>query len=69
VAQGRRLPREQIRSVYDGCLTYVDDPKRGADFDDDGKLIVVRGELAYYSRPQRLQISLGLASCVQFALQ
>jgi hypothetical protein len=27
-------------AFYEGCLTYVDDPERGADVDDDGKPIL-----------------------------
>jgi hypothetical protein len=34
-------------AFYEGCLTYVDDPERGADFDDDGKLILVPRRTAY----------------------
>jgi len=34
-------PENRSEAFYEGCLTYVDDPERGADFDDDGKLILV----------------------------
>ena len=34
-------PKNRSEAFYEGCLTYVDDPERGADFDDDGKPIVV----------------------------
>jgi len=33
-------PKNRSEAFYEGCLTYVDDPERGADFDDDGKEIV-----------------------------
>jgi hypothetical protein len=34
-------PENRSEAFYEGCLTYVDDPERDADFDDDGKLILV----------------------------
>src|SRR5499433_942938 len=34
-------PENRSEAFYEGCLTYVDDPERGADFDDDGRAIVV----------------------------
>jgi hypothetical protein len=34
-------PENRSQAFHEGCLTYVDDPERGADFDDDGKAIVV----------------------------
>ena len=33
-------PENRSEAFYEGCLTYVDDPDRGADFDDDGKPIL-----------------------------
>src|SRR5690242_18774683 len=30
-------PENRSEAFYEGCLTYVDDPDRGADFDDDGE--------------------------------
>jgi hypothetical protein len=38
---------EPVRAFYEGCLTYVDDPERGADFDDDGRAIVVPRRSSY----------------------
>jgi len=40
-------PENRSEAFYEGCLTYVDDPERGADFDDDGKLILVPRRTAY----------------------
>jgi hypothetical protein len=40
-------PENRSEAFYEGCLTYVDDPERGADFDDDGKLILVPRRAAY----------------------
>ena len=34
-------PDNRSEAFYEGCLTFVDDPERGADFDDDGEVIVV----------------------------
>src|SRR5262245_14337078 len=34
-------------AFYEGCLTYVDDPERDADFDDDGRAIVVPRRSSY----------------------
>src|SRR5215467_7860867 len=34
-------PENRSEAFYEGCLTYVDDPERGADYDDDGRAIVV----------------------------
>jgi hypothetical protein len=39
-------PENRSEAFYEGCLTYVDDPERGADFDDDGKEILVRRRTA-----------------------
>jgi hypothetical protein len=36
-----KCPDDRSEAFYEGCLTYVDDPERGADFDDDGELILV----------------------------
>jgi hypothetical protein len=33
-------PENRSEAFYEGCLTYVDDPERGADFDDCGKPIL-----------------------------
>jgi hypothetical protein len=33
-------PKNRSEAFYEGCLTYVDDPERGADFDGHGKEIV-----------------------------
>jgi hypothetical protein len=33
-------PENRSEAFYEGCLTYVDDPERGADFDDGGKPIL-----------------------------
>jgi hypothetical protein len=33
-------PKNRSESFYEGCLTYVDDPERGASFDSHGKEIV-----------------------------
>jgi hypothetical protein len=33
-------PENRSEAFYEGCLAYVDDPERGADFDDDGKVIL-----------------------------
>jgi len=33
-------PKNRSESFYEGCLTYVDDPERGASFDSNGKEIV-----------------------------
>jgi hypothetical protein len=33
-------PESRSEAFYEGCLAYVDDPERGADFDDGGKPIV-----------------------------
>lgn len=54
-------PESRSEAFYEGCLTYVDDPERGADVDDDGDPI-----------PRRLvtpRISLSVASVARFALQ
>ena len=32
-------PLNMSDAFYQGCLAYVDDPDRGADFDDDGEAI------------------------------
>jgi hypothetical protein len=40
-------PENRSEAFYEGCLTYVDDPERGADFDDDGRLILVPRRAAY----------------------
>ena len=32
-------PENRTEAFYEGCLTYVDDPERGADVDDDGQPI------------------------------
>ena len=34
-------PANSPDALYEGCLTYVDDPERGADLDDDGVPILV----------------------------
>ena len=34
-------PVNSSDAFYEGCLTYVDDPERGADLDDDGVPILV----------------------------
>jgi hypothetical protein len=34
-------PENRSEAFYEGCLAYVDDPERGADFDDDGTPIAV----------------------------
>jgi hypothetical protein len=34
-------PENRSEAFYEGCLVFVDNPERGADFDDDGKLILV----------------------------
>jgi hypothetical protein len=34
-------PANSSDAFYEGCLTYVDDPERGADLDDDGVPILV----------------------------
>jgi hypothetical protein len=36
-----KCPDDRSEAFYEGCLTYVDDAERGADFDDDGELILV----------------------------
>ena len=35
-----KCPDNRSEAIYEGCLTYVDDPERGADFDDDGNPIL-----------------------------
>jgi len=40
-------PENRSEAFYEGCLTYVDDPERGADFDDDGRAIVVPRRSSY----------------------
>jgi len=40
-------PENRSEAFYEGCLTYVDDPERGADFDDDGGAIVVPRRSSY----------------------
>jgi hypothetical protein len=40
-------PENRSEAFYEGCLTYVDDPERGADFDDDGKVIVLPTPTSY----------------------
>ena len=39
--------KNRSEAFYEGCLTYFDDPERGADFDDDGKTIVVPKPTSY----------------------
>jgi hypothetical protein len=34
-------------ALYEGCLTYVDDPDRGAELDDDGERIIVPRRTSY----------------------
>jgi len=34
-------PENRSEAFYEGCLTYVDDPERGADFDDEGRAIAI----------------------------
>jgi hypothetical protein len=55
-------PENSSEAFYEGCLTYVDDPERGADVDDDGE-----------PTPRRTlvtrRISLSVASVARFALQ
>jgi hypothetical protein len=53
-------PDNRSEAFYEGCLTYVDDPERGADFDDDDKLILVLRRAAYAG-----QSDLGLARPVR----
>jgi hypothetical protein len=36
-----KCPDDRSEAFYEGCLTYVDDPERGADFDDDGRAIII----------------------------
>jgi|SRR5215471_6171870 len=43
-------PENRSEAFYEGCLTYVDDPERGADFDDDGRAIVVPRRSSYGAR-------------------
>ena len=40
-------PENRSEAFYEGCLTYVDDPERGADFDDDGRAIAVPRRSSY----------------------
>ena len=40
-------PASSSDAFYEGCLTYVDDPERGADLDDDGVPILVPRRTAY----------------------
>jgi len=40
-------PENRSEAFYEGCLTFVDDPERGADFDDDGRAIVVPRRSSY----------------------
>ena len=40
-------PETRSEAFYEGCLTYVDDPDRGADLDDDGEAIVVPRRASY----------------------
>jgi hypothetical protein len=42
-----RCPENRSAASYEGCLTYVDDPERGAEFDDDGRAIVVPRRSSY----------------------
>jgi hypothetical protein len=40
-------PENRSEAFYEGCLTYVDDPQRGVDFDDEGRAIVVPRRSSY----------------------
>jgi hypothetical protein len=40
-------PENSSDAFYEGCLTYVDDPERGADLDDDGVPILVPKRASY----------------------
>src|SRR5262245_14004596 len=40
-------PENRSEAFHEGCLTYVDDPERGADFDDDGRAISVPRRSSY----------------------
>jgi hypothetical protein len=40
-------PENRSEAFYEGCLTCVDDPERGADFDDDGRAIAVPRRSSY----------------------
>ena len=40
-------PENRSQAFYEGCLTYLDDPERLADVDDDGELILVPRRTAY----------------------
>ena len=40
-------PKNRSEAFFEGCLTYVDDPERGADFDDDGRIIAVPRRSSY----------------------
>jgi hypothetical protein len=35
-------PDNRSEAFYEGCLTYVDDPERGADVDDGSKPILAK---------------------------
>jgi hypothetical protein len=39
IADTDDCPEKLSDEFYEGCLAYVDDPDRGADFDDDGRPI------------------------------
>src|SRR5262245_16753487 len=55
-------PENRSEAFYEGCLAYVDDPERGADFDDDGKVILVPRRTVYYTAGQ---LDLGFARPVR----
>ena len=40
-------PENRSDEFYEGCLAYVDDPDRGAEWDDDGKPIIASKRVAH----------------------
>jgi hypothetical protein len=52
-------PENRSEAFYEGCITYVDDPERGADVDDDGQTIPRR---SFMSR--RISLTSGAAQSV-----